>query len=82
MNRFLFISIEESFLIIFIAIIIFGPKKIPNIARELGEGIRYFKNAKEKIKNEIYHIQDNEQEKKIIKEKKIKKNTPTSSVKR
>ncbi len=54
MTNFLFISIEESFFIIFIAILIFGPKKIPDIARGLGEGIRYLKNAKEKIKNDIF----------------------------
>ncbi|WP_185851512.1 Sec-independent protein translocase subunit TatA/TatB [Blattabacterium cuenoti] len=53
MINFLFISIEESFFIIFIALLIFGPKKIPDIARGMGEGIRYLKNAKNKIKNEI-----------------------------
>ncbi|WP_185864407.1 Sec-independent protein translocase subunit TatA/TatB [Blattabacterium cuenoti] len=52
-NFFLFISIEESFFIIFIALLIFGPKKIPDIARGLGEGIRYMKISKDKIKNEI-----------------------------
>ncbi|WP_185870444.1 Sec-independent protein translocase subunit TatA/TatB [Blattabacterium cuenoti] len=49
----LFISIEESFFIIFIALLIFGPKKIPDIARGIGEGIRYLKNARNKIQNEI-----------------------------
>ncbi|AWU43557.1 translocase [Blattabacterium sp. (Cryptocercus kyebangensis)] len=53
MINFLFISIEESFFIIFIAIIIFGPKKIPYIARNMGDGIRYLRNAKHKIQNEI-----------------------------
>ncbi|WP_185877316.1 Sec-independent protein translocase subunit TatA/TatB [Blattabacterium cuenoti] len=53
MINILFISIEESFLIIFVAILIFGPKKIPGIARGLGEGIRFLKKAKKKIKDEI-----------------------------
>ncbi|WP_185871027.1 Sec-independent protein translocase subunit TatA/TatB [Blattabacterium cuenoti] len=53
MKNILFISIEESFFIIFIAVIIFGPKKIPGIARGLGEGIRYIKILTNKIKNEI-----------------------------
>ncbi|WP_185864966.1 twin-arginine translocase TatA/TatE family subunit [Blattabacterium cuenoti] len=53
MNNLLFISFEESFFIIFIAIIIFGPKKIPEIARGLGEGIRFLKKAKKKIEDEI-----------------------------
>lgn len=81
MVNLLFISIEESFFIIFIAVLIFGPKKIPDIARGLGEGIRYMKILKEKIKNEI--IQNNYK----IKTKKdnIKnedKNKPDYSVKR
>ncbi|WP_238784447.1 Sec-independent protein translocase subunit TatA/TatB [Blattabacterium cuenoti] len=49
----LFLSIEESFFIIFVAILIFGPKKIPDIARGMGEGIRYLRNAKKKIQNSI-----------------------------
>ncbi|WP_185871588.1 Sec-independent protein translocase subunit TatA/TatB [Blattabacterium cuenoti] len=81
MKNFLFISIEESFFIIFIAILVFGPKKIPDIARGLGEGIRFLKNAKTKIKKEI--IRNNIEKKKGIynfEEKKIK--IPPYSVKR
>ncbi|WP_185877836.1 Sec-independent protein translocase subunit TatA/TatB [Blattabacterium cuenoti] len=53
MKNILFISIEESFFIIFIAILIFGPKNIPGIARGLGDGIRFLKKAKKKIRDEI-----------------------------
>ncbi|WP_185853273.1 Sec-independent protein translocase subunit TatA/TatB [Blattabacterium cuenoti] len=84
MTNFLFISIEESFFIILVAILIFGPKKIPDIARGLGEGIRYLKNAKEKIKNEIL-MQDHQKKQTSIsskKERKTKKNIPPYSVKR
>ncbi|WP_185850934.1 twin-arginine translocase TatA/TatE family subunit [Blattabacterium cuenoti] len=72
MINFLFISLEESFFIIIIAIIIFGPKKIPYIAREIGEGIRFLKSAKNKIKNEIRknNIIDNIIDKNRKKEKK------------
>jgi TatA/E family protein of Tat protein translocase len=48
-----FISFEEMTVILFIAIIVFGPKKIPEIARGLGEGIRAMKKATEDIKREI-----------------------------
>ncbi len=85
MKNFLFISIEESFFIIFIAILVFGPKKIPEIARGLGEGIRYLKNAKTKIKNEIIqHNLDQSIKKKEIfdHEKKGKKNITPYSIKR
>ncbi|WP_185858463.1 Sec-independent protein translocase subunit TatA/TatB [Blattabacterium cuenoti] len=78
MKNFLFISIEESFFIIFVAILIFGPKKITDIARELGEGVRYLKNAKNKIKDEI--MRTNNINKPIQDNKKIKK--PPYSVKR
>ncbi|WP_185882876.1 Sec-independent protein translocase subunit TatA/TatB [Blattabacterium cuenoti] len=68
--NFLFISIEESFFILFIAILIFGPKNIPHIARGLGEGIRYIKEARNKIKNDIFdHTKNVIQEK----NKKMKK---------
>ncbi|BBA17450.1 Sec-independent protein translocase subunit TatA/TatB [Blattabacterium cuenoti] len=86
MKNFLFISIEESFFIIFIAILVFGPKKIPDIARGLGEGIRYLKNAKTKIKNEIFKKNINRSIKKNFgnkeHDKKIKKHLPPYSIKR
>ncbi|WP_185873789.1 twin-arginine translocase TatA/TatE family subunit [Blattabacterium cuenoti] len=82
MITFLFISIEESFLIIIIAIILFGPKKIPEIARMMGEGVRFLKNAKNKIYNEIIQ---NSFDKKHITEKKhifFKKKEKLNSIKR
>ncbi|WP_341658220.1 twin-arginine translocase TatA/TatE family subunit [Blattabacterium cuenoti] len=85
MKNFLFISIEESFFIILIAILVFGPKKIPEIARGLGEGIRYLKNAKTKIKNEIiqHNIDQSIKKKEIFDhEKKEKKNIIPYSIKR
>ncbi|QIK16502.1 translocase [Blattabacterium sp. DPU] len=86
MKNLLFISIEESFFIIFIAVLVFGPKKIPDIARGLGEGIRYLRDAKMKIKNEIIRNNNNVDKsinkKEIDKEKKIKKCVPTYSIKR
>ncbi|WP_341652220.1 twin-arginine translocase TatA/TatE family subunit [Blattabacterium cuenoti] len=86
MKNFLFISIEESFFIIFIAILVFGPKKIPEIARGLGEGIRYLKNAKTKIKNEIiqHNIDQSIKKKEIFdhEKKREKKNITSYSIKR
>ncbi|AGW85873.1 MULTISPECIES: Sec-independent protein translocase subunit TatA/TatB [Blattabacterium] len=83
MSNFLFISIEESFFIIFIAILVFGPKKIPDIARGLGEGIRYLKNAKTKIKNEIIKNNiDQSIKKKDNHNHKEKKYIPPYSIKR
>lgn len=48
-----FISFEELTVILLFSVVIFGPKKIPEIARGLGEGIRAMKKATDEIKREI-----------------------------
>ena len=50
---FLFISGAEIGFIIFIAIMVFGADKLPEIARGLGKGMRTLKDATNDIKNEI-----------------------------
>lgn len=53
-----FISFQEITVILIIAVVIFGPKKIPEIARGLGEGVRAMKKATEDIKREIMNPVD------------------------
>ena len=43
----------EWILIVLVIIIFFGAKKIPEIARGFGKGIREFKDATKEIKTEI-----------------------------
>lgn len=43
----------EMIIIALFIIIFFGAKKIPEIARGMGKGIREFKDATKEIKNEI-----------------------------
>ncbi|MFP4091723.1 MAG: twin-arginine translocase TatA/TatE family subunit [Cyclobacteriaceae bacterium] len=43
----------EILLIIMVLLIFFGAKKIPELARGLGRGIREFKDATKEIKDEI-----------------------------
>lgn len=43
----------ELIVIVFIVLIFFGAKKIPELARGLGRGIREFKDATKEIKDEI-----------------------------
>jgi len=43
----------EILLIILVLLIFFGAKKIPELARGLGRGIREFKDATKEIKDEI-----------------------------
>jgi sec-independent protein translocase protein TatA len=56
MNLLLFIGGlggTEIVLILAVVLIFFGPKKIPELARGLGRGIREFKDATKEIKDEI-----------------------------
>jgi len=43
----------EIFVIIFALLLLFGAKKIPELAKGLGRGIREFKDATKEIKDEI-----------------------------
>jgi len=43
----------EIFVILFIVLLLFGGKKIPELMRGLGKGIREFNTAKETISREI-----------------------------
>lgn len=50
---FMGMGMQELLLILLIILIFFGAKKIPELARGLGKGIREFKDASKEIKNEI-----------------------------
>ncbi len=52
----------EWVIIALIVIVLFGGKKIPELARGLGKGIREFKSAKNQIKDEIENTQDSKDE--------------------
>lgn len=51
-------AISEIVLIIFVALMLFGAKNIPEIARTLGKGMAQIKNATHEIKNEIQKSAD------------------------
>ncbi|MBS1524560.1 MAG: twin-arginine translocase TatA/TatE family subunit [Bacteroidetes bacterium] len=61
---FLNIGGPEMILIIFVALLLFGGEKLPEIARGLGKGIRDFKDASEGVKREITNQINNYEEKK------------------
>ncbi|NOZ45656.1 MAG: twin-arginine translocase TatA/TatE family subunit [Chlorobi bacterium] len=56
MQTLLFISGQEIFVILIVVLLLFGAKKIPEVARGLGKGLNEFKKATNDIKKEI---QDN-----------------------
>lgn len=48
-----FLEFQEIMIILVVAVVIFGPNKIPEIARGLGQAVRKMKDATEDIKQEI-----------------------------
>ncbi|MCA6078071.1 Sec-independent protein translocase subunit TatA/TatB [Fulvivirga sedimenti] len=55
---------QEVLLILLVILIFFGAKKIPELARGLGKGIREFKDATKEIKSDIEESARIEDEKK------------------
>jgi sec-independent protein translocase protein TatA len=50
---------QHLILILLIVLLMFGGKKIPELMRGLGKGIREFKDAKDNVKKEIEgHVND------------------------
>lgn len=47
------LGMPEILVIIFAIILLFGGKKIPELMRGLGQGVREFNDAKNKVKKEI-----------------------------
>ncbi|QQL48789.1 Sec-independent protein translocase subunit TatA/TatB [Mucilaginibacter ginkgonis] len=58
---FLFLNIgsSEMILIVFVALMLFGGDKLPQIAKGLGKGIRDFKDASEGVKRELQNQIEN-----------------------
>ena len=52
----------EIALVILVIIILFGGKKLPELARGLGLGLREFKKAKQEIKDEVKNVADEVEE--------------------
>lgn len=83
---FLNIGTSEMMLIIVVALLLFGGKKLPELARGLGRGIREFKDASETIKrdisDQINNFEKDLEVKDIIvdesKPKKLNENNPTA----
>ena len=47
------IGMPEMILIFLVVLLLFGAKKIPDLARGMGRGIREFKDASKEIKSEL-----------------------------
>jgi len=53
MSSFLFISGPEIFIVVLVALLLFGADKMPDLAKGLGKGLREFKKATDEIKREL-----------------------------
>jgi sec-independent protein translocase protein TatA len=54
------LGIQELILILVIALIVFGPKKLPELGRSLGKTLAEFKRTSNEIKNSIEKELDEE----------------------
>jgi sec-independent protein translocase protein TatA len=61
---------QEWFLIIIVVLLLFGAKRIPEIARALGKATKEFKKAKDEMTDEI----EKEEEKNLTKDQDADKN--------
>lgn len=58
------LGIPELMLIFFVALLVFGPRKLPEIGRTLGKALGEFKKATDELKNTIereVHIEEQRQ---------------------
>jgi sec-independent protein translocase protein TatA len=69
---------SDMIIIVFVALLLFGGEKLPEIARGLGKGIRDFKDASEGVKREI-NLQINSFEEKREEEKRIEETTSANN---
>lgn len=53
------LSLGEMLVIVVVIMVLFGPDKIPEIARGLGQGVRKMRGAMEDIKSDIMKETDN-----------------------
>ncbi len=52
---------QEILLILIIALVVFGPKRLPELARTMGKSLKEFRRASEGIREEISrHLEDDE----------------------
>lgn len=52
----------EIMVILLIALIVFGPKRLPEIGKTVGKGLREFRKATQDIKDEFTQTMDDEDE--------------------
>lgn len=59
------IGVPGLILILVLALIIFGPKKLPEIGRAFGQTLREFKNSTRELTNEVMDEMEDDKKKKL-----------------
>ncbi len=54
------IGLPEIMLILILALIVFGPKKLPEVGRSVGRGLREFRRASQDWRDQIEHGLDDD----------------------
>jgi len=77
------IGMPELILILALALIVLGPKRLPEIARALGKGMAELRRATEDLKDEFRHVEDdfNSSPQATPKDDPLLSSTPSSSTK-
>ena len=58
------IGMPELIIILLVILLLFGAKRLPELARGLGKGIREFKDATKHVEDEFKELEKGEEEKK------------------
>jgi len=58
------IGMPELLIILLVVLLLFGAKRLPELAKGLGKGIREFKDATKHVENEFKELDNIEDEKK------------------
>lgn len=57
------IGLQEMLIILVVVLIVFGPKRLPDLARSIGKGIAEFKKASDEVRKGIEEAVQEEEEK-------------------
>ena len=57
------IGMPELLIILLVVLLLFGAKRLPELARGLGKGIREFKDATKNVENEFRELEEGEKKK-------------------
>lgn len=56
------IGMPELLIILLVVLLLFGAKRLPELARGLGKGIREFKDATKHVEKEMKELDENDEE--------------------